>query len=90
MQLLGFGNLLMGMKFHRGGAEAQRKTRQTQKGFLCASARLCRHVLLKKAACASALATRLPAEIDLDRLQLVQISVDVAGWRVVAEAKKLG
>ncbi|MCK7579486.1 MAG: hypothetical protein MZV65_29765 [Chromatiales bacterium] len=35
----------------------------------------------------SALATRLPAEIDLDRLQLVQIGVDVAGWQVAAEAE---
>lgn len=35
----------------------------------------------------SALATRLPADIEVDRLQLVHISVDVAGWRVVAEAE---
>jgi hypothetical protein len=34
----------------------------------------------------SALAIRLPRDVELDRLQLVHISVDVAGWRVVAEA----
>lgn len=34
----------------------------------------------------SALTTRLPPVVDLDRLQLVHISVDVAGWRVVTEA----
>lgn len=33
----------------------------------------------------SALTMRLPGDIELDRLQLVHISVDVAGWRVVTE-----
>lgn len=35
----------------------------------------------------SAISIRLPEAIDIDRLQLVHISVDVAGWRVVAEAE---
>ena len=35
----------------------------------------------------SALTTRLPGEIEIDRLQLVHVTVDVSGWRVVAEAE---
>jgi len=35
----------------------------------------------------SAISIRLPEAIDIDRLQLVHISVDVAGWRVVTEAE---
>ena len=35
----------------------------------------------------SALGTRLPADIELDRLKLVHITVDVSGWRVVTEAE---
>lgn len=35
----------------------------------------------------SALTIRLPEDIEIDRLQLVHITVDVAGWRVAAEAE---
>lgn len=34
----------------------------------------------------SALAGRLPAEIEVDRLQLVRITAAVSGWRVITEA----